>query len=86
MTLDQFHSLKVWYSGHPRPLEKNVWDAVLTVWMMGWVGVPTFLLLAQPVIVMACVLAIFVPAAYVSWRVRLHKAGRLRCDWITALR
>lgn len=86
MTLDQFHSLKVWHSGHPRPMEKNVWDAVLTLWMLGWVGIPTTLLLGQPMLVFACIGAILAPSVYVAFRQHLHRAGRLRCDWITALR
>ena len=36
MTLDQFQDLKRWHQRHEReqPLEKHVWDAVLTLWMM----------------------------------------------------
>jgi len=28
----------------------------------------------------------FLPGAYVALRRYLHRSGRLRCDWITALR
>lgn len=86
MTLDQFHALKLWHTSHPRPLERNLWDAVLTLWMMGWAGIPAFLLLAEPLAVAACVAAIFLPHRYVAWRRTMHQQGRLRCDWITVLR
>jgi hypothetical protein len=33
-----------------------------------------------------CLALLFLPQAYVAWRTRMHRAGRLRCDWIVALR
>ena len=88
MTLGQFQSLKLWHSHHSRtqPLEKNTWEAVLTLWMMGWAGVPAAMLLGLVWAQAACLLLIFLPRVYVGWRARLHRRGRLRCDWITALR
>jgi hypothetical protein len=29
---------------------------------------------------------VLAPRAYVGWRDRLHRHGRLRCDWIVVLR
>ena len=44
MNLEQFHDLKVSASAAcacEQPLEKHVWDMVLTFWLAGWVGAPT---------------------------------------------
>jgi hypothetical protein len=86
MTLRQYHALKLWHSSHRHPLEKTAWEAVLTVWMMAWAGLPAAWLLDLLWVQLACVAMFFLPPAYVAWRDRLHQAGRLRCDWITALR
>ena len=47
MTLDQFHDLKLWHQRHLRehPVEKHVWDVVLTLWLIGWVGAPVAFLI-----------------------------------------
>ena len=88
MTLGQFHALKVWHTRHWRdhPIEKTTWDAVLTLWLMGWVGGGAALLLGESWAVLTCLALLFLPNAYVAWRRHLHRVGRLRCDWITALR
>ncbi len=88
MTLSQYQALRQWHTHHSRehPLEKNTWDTVLTLWMMGWVGWPAALLLDLGWAQLACLLLIFLPGAYVAWRTRMHRRGRLRCDWISALR
>jgi hypothetical protein len=86
MTLQQFQSLKHWHTHHDNhPLERNVWDAVLTLWMCGWIGGAAALLLSAPWVWVACFALLFLPNAYVGWRARLHRQGRLRCDWITAV-
>jgi len=86
MTLSQFQAVKLWHTHHHgHPLEKTTWDAVLTLWMMGWVGFPAAILLDAGWAELACLAALFLPGAYVTWRARLHRRGRLRCDWITAL-
>ena len=44
MTLNQLRDLKRWHVSHRRdhPLEYQVFDVVLTLWLLGWVGaVPT---------------------------------------------
>jgi hypothetical protein len=88
MTLNQYHALKVWHThhSHERPLEKNTWDMVVTLWVSGWVGGAVALVLGAPMAEIACVALLFLPGVYVALRRRLHRAGRLRCDWITALR
>ena len=88
MTLDQLHSLKVWHQGHFRdhPVEKHVWDSVLTLWLMGWVGGPASFLIQVRWALLLCFALLFLPGAYVGLRKRLHRAKLLRRDSITALR
>ena len=88
MKLQQFQKLKVWHlrQGHRHPIEKNLWDAVLTVWLLGWVGAPTALLLQAGWAEVACLSVLFLPGGYVRLRRWLHNKRRLRCDWIVALR
>ncbi|HEY4067527.1 MAG TPA: hypothetical protein VGM74_11565 [Burkholderiaceae bacterium] len=87
MRLRQFHALKVWHGQHGRkPVERNVWDAVLTVWLLGWVGAPTAFLLQLGWAEIACASVLFLPGLYVALRRSLHRRHWLRCDWISALR
>ena len=88
MTLDQFQELKVWHlrQGRRHPVEKFIWDLVLTVWLMGWVGAPAALLLQIGWALAACLSVLFLPGLYVTTRRWLHNTRRLRCDWIVALR
>ena len=88
VTLVQLHSLKLWHArhGHRQPLEKHVWDLVLTLWLSGWVGAPTALLLHLGWAEATCFGVIFLPGSYVGLRRWLHRRRLLRCDWIVALR
>ena len=88
MTLLQFNSLKTWHlrQGRRHPVEKNTWDAVLTVWCAAMVGALVSLVLDQPLGELACLGLLFLPGLYVKLRAHLHRTGRLRCDWIVALR
>ena len=87
MTLDQFHSLKVWHQLHVRrhPVEKHVWEAVVTLWMMGIVGGPAAFLIHRGWAIAVCFALLFLPGAYVALRKRLHRAQVLRCEWIGAV-
>jgi hypothetical protein len=86
MRLHEFHSLKTWHQKHGRhPVEKNVWEAVLTLWLIGWVGAPTAFLVNAGWAEAACLSVLFLPGIYVALRRRLHRAHLLRCDWISAL-
>jgi hypothetical protein len=84
MTLNELQRIKQWHVAHrgDHPLEYHLWDAMLTLWMMGWVGwLPAFAfdaLWATPL----CLLAMSAPTLYVAWRSRAHRAQRLRCDWL----
>jgi hypothetical protein len=84
MSLDELQRIKQWQVSHrdDHPLEYHAWDAVLTLWLVGWVGwIPAFafdVLWAAPLLV----IAMAAPSLYVLWRVRAHRANRLRCDWL----
>ena len=87
MTLQQFQDLRLWHlrQGQRHPVERSLWDAVLTAWLLGCVGAPTALLLHLGWAEAACACALVLPGRYVALRRRLHRAKRLRCDWIVAL-
>jgi hypothetical protein len=40
MKLAELQRIKQWHVAHraEHPLEYHLWDAVLTLWVMGWVG------------------------------------------------
>ena len=88
MTLHQFQELKLWHQrqGHRHSIERALWDTVLTLWMLGWIGIPTTFLLHSGWAEAACFGVLFLPNLYVAVRRRLHNKRRLRCDWILALR
>lgn len=88
MKLQQFQDLKVWHlrQGRRHPVEKTIWDTVLTIWLLGWVGAPVALVLHSGWAEVACLGLLFLPGLYVGLRRRLHNQRRLRCDWIVALR
>ena len=84
MTLTELQRIKQWHVSHrgEHPLEYHVWDGMLTLWVMGWVGLlPAFAfeqLWAMPL----CMLAMAAPGLYATWRIKAHRQHRLRCDWI----
>jgi hypothetical protein len=88
MTLEQLHRLRLWHLRHGReqPLEKHIWDMVLTFWLTGWVGTPTALVLHAGWAIALCPAMVFLPGSYVALRRRLHSSQVVRCDWIEALR
>jgi hypothetical protein len=82
--LSELHRIQHWCKEHAldHPVEHELWDAVLTVWLMGWVGwLPTWVLDAWWAGVL-CVLGMLAPSLYVGWRRHAHALNRLRCDWI----
>jgi hypothetical protein len=84
LTLNQLQRIKQWHVAHKdeHPLEYELWDLMLCLWVMGWIGcLPAFALdidWAYPL----CALAILAPGFYMAWRSRAHQAMRLRCDWL----
>lgn len=84
MTLQQLATVKRWHQTHRRAgaVEYQLWDAMLTCWVMGWLGLPVALLLDSEASLLASVTLPWVPGAYVALRRRLHRQGLLRCDWL----
>ena len=84
MTLAELQRIKQWHLANraQHPIEYHLWDAILTLWLMGWVGwLPAYAfdgLWATPL----CALAMFLPSLYATWRLRAHRLQRLRCDWV----
>jgi hypothetical protein len=85
MTVKQLSAVKRWLAARrsEHPMEYHAWDAVLTLWLMGWMGMPAEFVLGQLYGLAACALLLFAPAAYVGLRQRLHARGRVRCDWLS---
>ncbi len=84
MTLVHLQRIKQWHVAHrhDHPVEYHLFDLVLTVWVMGWIGWLPALLLEAVWAVPLCLAAIGAPHLYARWRRRAHHAGRLRCDWL----
>ena len=75
MHLAEIQRIKLWQVEHRRmqPLEYHAWDAVLTVWLMGWVGwLPVFAFDAVWLMPL-CLAGMAAPGAYASWRARLKR-------------
>jgi hypothetical protein len=87
MNVQQLSAVKRWHVRHRqrRPMELHAWDAVLTLWLLGWMGIAPALLLGQPLAALLCIALLFTPGAYVRLRRRLHRRGRLRCDWLDSV-
>ena len=88
MTLQQLSALKHWQVAHrfDCPIEFHTWDAMLTLWVIGWMGAPSALILWQPLDMALCLVFFFSPSLYVWWRLRLHEQRRVRCDWLHVVR
>jgi len=84
MDLDTLQRIKRWHVSHQsdHPIEYHAWDAMLTLWLVGWVGwIPVFTfdaLWAAPFLA----LAMAAPRMYIAWRAWAHRQRRLRCDWL----
>jgi hypothetical protein len=88
IALTELQCIKKWHVAHRKdhPLEYHVWDTVLTLWLIGWVGwLPAFALEAWWALT-PCAVAILVPRLYVGWRKQAHIQQRLRCDWMDCTR
>lgn len=87
MTLSQLSRIKRWLllHGRQRGAELQVWDLVLCYWVLGWAALPGLLVLQAWPVLPLLLLAVLSPTLYVAWRKRMHRIGRLRCDWLCAL-
>ena len=88
MTVDQLSCIKRWQVGHRygHPMEYAAWDLALTAWMMGLMGLPVAAVLESPWAGLAALGLAATPSLYVAVRRSLHRARRLRCDWLEAAR
>ncbi len=88
MTLQQMSAVKRWHASHHRlhSMEGQAWDLVLTCWLMGCMGLAPALLLLGPLGLPLCAALMLTPTLYVQARRRLHRRGRLRCDWLDSTR
>ena len=87
MTLKQLAQVKRWLRlhSHSHPLELQAWDLVLTAWVLGWLAVPVFMVIDEFQLLPLCLTGFLLPTMYAAGRRKLHHAGALRCDWLTAL-
>ncbi len=82
--LSEIQRIKRWHVAHraEHPLEYHLWDAVLSVWVMGYVGwLPAMVLDAWWAIPLLLA-AFMAPHLYIHFRSRAARAKRLRCDWL----
>ena len=84
LTLQQMSKLKDWHvlCRGTNAVDYEVWNAVLTVWLMGWIGCLPALIIDALWALPFCLLGVLAPQFYVYVRVRAHKTGQLRCDWL----
>lgn len=84
LPLAELQRIKRWVVTHraEHPLEYHLWDAVLTVWVMGWIGWLPALALDMGWLLPLCGLAMLSPGLYIRWRKQAHAEHRLRCDWL----
>jgi hypothetical protein len=85
ITLHQLQQLKEWHVAKRGThwVEYELWNVVLTVWLMGWIGCLPALTFDTPWALPLCLLGVLTPQFYVHARVRAHERGRLRCDWLS---
>ena len=84
LTLLQLQRVKNWHVAQQgsHPIEYEIWNAVLTVWLMGWIGCLPALTFDAPWALPLCLLGVLTPQLYVNLRAQAHTRGRLRCDWL----
>ncbi len=84
MTLKELERIKKWHLAHrgDHPLEYHLWDVMLTLWVVGWVGLLPAYAFDQFWTLPLCGLAIAAPSLYAAWRQKKHRQHKLRCDWL----
>ena len=83
-SLAEIQRIKQWQVAHKadHPMEYGLWEVVLTLWLMGWVGwLPAVAFDAWWALPL-CAIAMDAPALYIGWRAWAHATQRLRCDWL----
>lgn len=86
LPLKELQRIQQWHLTHraEHPQECDLWDAVITVWLMGWVGCLLMVALEAWWAAPLCAVAMLSPRLYVDWRKRAHVRQQLRCDWLAA--
>ena len=84
ITLVQMERVKNWHIAQcgRHPAERQIWEAVMTLWVMGWIGWFPAYAFEAPWAYPLCLLGILAPRLYVAWRAGAHETRRLRCDWL----
>lgn len=80
----ELQRIRQWHvdHAHDHPVEYQLWDAVLTLWFVGWVAwLPAWALEAWWVAPL-CPLGMLAPRLYIAWRARAQALNRLRCEWL----
>ncbi|MBV8501508.1 MAG: hypothetical protein JO006_07305 [Paucibacter sp.] len=87
MDLAQMARIRHWLRLHGarHPAELWIWDLICIAWVAAWLAIPLSVILGRDELMPLSLLALVLPALYVAWRSRLHRRGKLRCDWLTAL-
>ena len=87
ITLNRMKRLKNWHAAQHQahPIEYGLWETVVTLWLMGWIGWMPALAFEAVWAYPLCLLGILGPQLYVHWRTHAHASGWLRCDWLELL-
>ncbi|MFZ4288571.1 hypothetical protein [Variovorax sp. HJSM1_2] len=88
LTLNDLQRIKQWHvqNKYQHPIEYHLLDAVLTCWLMGWVGWLPALMFDAEWAFPLCMLAMHLPSCYVYSRTIAHQRQRVRCDWLDTVR
>ena len=84
ISLAELQRIKKWHVAHKaeHPLEYQLWEAVLTLWVVGWVGwLPAFAFDAWWALPL-CAVAMAAPGLYIGRRAKAHALQRVRCEWL----
>jgi hypothetical protein len=86
MTLQQLQQFKQWHlNHHGRSVELAVCDLVLGAWIGGWALLAELIVIGELWLLPISLGLTLAPMLYVALRRRLHRQGRLRCDWLAAV-
>ena len=82
--LTEIQRIKRWHVAHraDHPLEYHLWDAVLSIWVIGHVGWLPALVLDAWWAIPLLLAAFMAPHLYILFRSRADRTKRLRCDWL----
>lgn len=85
--LARLQRIKNWHSAHPHvhPVERQVWDAVMTLWVMGWLAWLPAWIFGAIWIYPLCAIGLLAPKIYIRLRIVAQRGGRLRCEWLQLL-